>query len=120
MAFTRGIEHARALYVANADGTGAAVIRGRGGTPFRPISSPDGTHIAFLVLTTDALNYSIVVVDVPSGSYREPIPGLVHDGWPVFSWSAAGSRILIPVPDDRGRPSLWGVNGRRRRSEAAG
>lgn len=111
MAFTRGLEHDRALYVANADGTGAAVIRGRGGLPSRPIWSPDGAHIAFLEVRTGiALGYAIVVVDVPSGSYREPIPGLVHDGWPFFSWSAAGSRILLPVPDDRGRPSLWGVN----------
>ena len=110
MAFTRGLEHDRALYVANADGTGAAVIRGRGGLPFRPIWSPDGTHIAFLVVTADALSYVIVVVDVPSGSYREPIPGLVHDDWPIFGWSAAGNRILLPVPGDRGRPSLWSVN----------
>jgi hypothetical protein len=110
MAFTRGLEHDRALYVANADGTGAAVIRGRGGLPFRPIWSPDGAHIAFLKVSADALSYAIVVVDVPSGSYREPIPGLFHDDWPIFGWSAAGSRILLPVPDDRGRPSLWGVN----------
>ena len=54
--------------------------------------------------------YAIMVVDVPSGSYREPIPGFVHDGWPSFGWSAAGSRILLPVPDDRGNASLWGVN----------
>jgi hypothetical protein len=109
MAFTRGLEHDRALYVASADGTGAAVIRGRGGLPFRPIWSPDGAHIAYLAVSADALGYAVMVVDVPSGSYREPVPGLVHDGWPMFSWSATG-RILLPVPDDRGKASLWSVN----------
>ena len=116
MAFTRGIEHQRALYVANADGTGAASYDRRAGTPFKPIWSPDGTHIAFLdvrpalVGLGSRTGYGIVVVDVPSESYREPIPGLIHDGPPIFGWSADGSRILLPVPDDRGKPSLWSVN----------
>ena len=110
MAFTRGLEHDRALYVANADGTGAAVIRGRGGLPFRPIWSPDGTHIAYLVVDRGRARLrrpgrGRALRIVPGAD-----PGLVHDGWPIFSWSAAGSRILLPAPDDRGRPSLWSVN----------
>jgi hypothetical protein len=116
MAFTRGIELRRALYVANADGTGVRVIRQGARTAFKPIWSPDGTHIVFLDVRPGSMEvaggngYGVMVVDVLSESYREPIPGLVHDGRPIFGWSAAGSRILLPVPDDRGRPSLWGVN----------
>ena len=117
MAFTRTIEleHGRTLHVANADGAGVRVIRQGARTPFKPIWSPDGTHIAFLdarygdAAPDGTSGYAIGVVDVLSGSYREPIPGLVHDGWPIFSWSAAG-RILLPVPDDRGNASLWSVN----------
>ena len=50
LAFTRAIElgHHRALYLANADGTDVRVIRQGARTPFKPIWSPDGTHIAFL------------------------------------------------------------------------
>jgi Tol biopolymer transport system component len=111
MAFTRGIEHDRALYVANADGTEVRVVRQGERTPFGPIWSPDGAHIVFASVRPGvSIGYGIVVVDVLSESYLEPIPGLVHDVRPIFGWSAAGSRILLPRPDDRGRMSLWGVN----------
>ena len=108
MAFTRGLEHDRALYVANADGTEAAVIRGRGGMPFRPIWSPDGTHIAFLVVSADALHYSIVVVDCPPDRTRSkfgPRPRRLAD----LQLVGGRQQDPLPVPDDQGRPSLWGV-----------
>ena len=87
------------------------VVRQGERTPFKPIWSPDGAYIVFTGKRTGvSVAYGIVVVDVLSESYREPIPGLVHDGRPIFGWSAAGSRILLPGPDDEERPSLWGVN----------
>jgi hypothetical protein len=113
MAFTRAFELRRVLYVANADGTGVHVVRQGARSPFKPIWSPDGTHIVFLdhrpgVAGGDG--YGIVVVDVLSESYREPIPDLVHhDGQPVVGWSAAGNGILLPVSNG-GRPSLWSVS----------
>jgi hypothetical protein len=111
MAFTRGIEHDRALYVANADGTDVRVVRQGERTPFKPIWSPDGAHIVFTGQRTGlSLAYAVVVVDVVAESYLEPIPGLVHDTRPILGWSGAGNRILLPRPDDGGRPSLWGVN----------
>jgi Tol biopolymer transport system component len=111
MAFTRGIEHDRELYVAKADGTDVRVVRQGERTPFKPIWSPDGAHIVFTGQRTGvSVAYGIVVVDVLAESYLEPIPGLVHDVQPTFGWSAAGNRILLPGPDDGGRPSLWSVN----------
>ena len=107
--------HERGLRVANANGT-EAVTWPDLGSPLKPIWSPDGTHIAFIdvrlpgVAPGSRTGYAIGVVEVHSGSYLEPIPGLVHDDPPIVGWSADGRRILLPVPDDRERPSLWSVN----------
>jgi eukaryotic-like serine/threonine-protein kinase len=116
VAFLRGIPTKGEvdLLVANADGSGERVLRGKPGsaTPtsmLRPAWSPDGATIVYL-LYESGNKHSLYAVSPDDGSAR--VLFTTHNDLGVPKWLPDGSSLLVPMrelgPSARGQ--LWTVS----------
>ncbi len=53
---------------------------------------------------------SLMVIEVATGTVSTAVPDFSREGYPPFSWSSGGDRLLYAAPGEGGDPSLWSVN----------